>query len=241
MPDGYTFCILLSDILVIHPHLYKNLPYDVTRDFAPVMSLVNVDVIVAAAAKSPAKDLKEFATVAKNSKTPLTWGSYGNGTSAHLLLEQVSRSLGAEITHVPYQGGAPANAALLAGHVDMTLSGYGIIAQHVAAGTVKPLAALGRKRITLLPNTPTLSEQGIDFKAQLWQALFAPRGTPVAAINTVNLAINEILRDPAFVARHMTPGGYTVTGGTPADLAEIVRSDSVEWGVVAKALNIKLD
>ena len=241
VPDGYTFCILLSDILVIHPHLYSKLPYDVNRDFAPVVSLVNVDAIVAAGGKSPAKDLKEFAAIARNTKTPLTWSSFGNGSSAHLLLEQISKSLGVEITNVPYQGGAPANAALLAGQVDMTLSGYGIIAQHVSGGSLKPLAALGRRRIALLPNTPTLSEQGVDFKAQLWQALFAPRGTPVAAINTMNTAINEVLRDPAFVAKHMTPGGYTVTGGTPADLAEIVRSDSVEWGVVAKALNLKLD
>lgn len=240
-PDGYTFCILLSDILVIHPYVYKSLQYDVNRDFVPVVSLAAVDVVILAGGKSPAKDLKEFAAASRSEKKPLTWSTFGTGSSAHLLLEQISRSLGVEITNVPYQGGAPANAALLGGQVDMTLSGYGIVAQHVTAGSLKPLAVLGSKRIAALPSTPTLSEQGVDFKAQLWQALLAPRGTPAMVVNTMNAQINEILRDPAFVAKHFTPGGYTVTGGTPDDLSETVRQDSAEWGALAKTLNIKLD
>lgn len=240
-PDGYAFCLLLSDILVIHPHIYKNIPYDVAKDFAPVVPVVNVNTFVAVAGASPAKDLKELAAGAKAGKKTLTWSTFGTGSSAHLLLEQVSKSLGMEITHVPYQGGAPANAALLAGHVDMTLTDYGTIAQHMTTGTLKPVAAFSRQRLPFLPNTPTLTEQGVDFKAQIRQALFAPAGTPPAAIGMVNAAVNEILRDPAFVARVMTPAGYTVTGGTPAELGEHVRQDSAEWGVLAKALNVKLD
>ena len=240
-PDGYTYCILLTDILAIHPFLYKKLPYDVTTDLVPVMSLAVVDSVVMGNGKSPAKDLKELAALAKASNRPLTFGTFGVGSSAHLLVEQLSKSLGVEINAIPYQGGAPANAALIGGQVDMTLSGYGIIAQHIVAGTVKPLAALGKKRIALLPNTPTLAEQGVNFRAELWQALFAPRDTPAAAINTLSAAINEILRNPQFVAKYMTPGGYTVTGGSPADLAETIRQDTAEWGVLAKTLNLKLD
>lgn len=240
-PDGYTFCILLSDILVIYPHIYKNISYDAVKDFAPVVSLANVDTIIAAGGSVPAKDLKELAAWAKASRRTLTWSSYGNGSSSHLLLEQVAKSLGVPITNVPYQGGAPANAALLAGHVDLTLSAYGNLAQQVAVGAVKPMATLNRKRLAALPDTPTLGEQGVEFKAQLWQALFAPKGTPPAAIQTINAAVNEILRDPAFVARSMAPGGYSVTGGTPAELDEIVRQDGSEWGALAKSLNLRLD
>lgn len=240
-PDGYTFCILLTDILAIHPYTFKKLPYDVSKDFASVISLVNVDAVVIASGKSPAKDLRELAALEKKAKGRLIFGSFGTGSSAHLLLERMSRVFSVEITHVPYQGGIPANMAVMGGLVDMSLSGYGIIAQHIAAGTVKPVAVLGKMRIALLPNTPTLSEQGIDSKAELWQALFAPKGTPASVINTINAAINEILRDPAFVARHLTPGGYTVTGGSPADLDETIRQDSAEWSAIAKALNLSLE
>lgn len=240
-PDGYTYCILLSDILVIHPFTYKRLPYDVFRDFSPVMSLVTVDSIVAASGKSPNRDLKDLVAEAKRTRKDLNWGTYGTGSAAHLLAEQVAKSLDVAITNVPYPGGAPANAALLGGQVDMVLSGYGIIAQHIAAGSVKPIATLGPRRIAALPNTPTLSEQGVNFRAQLWQGLYAPRNTPQAPIQAINAAINEILRDPAFVAKHLTPGGYTVTGGTPADLEATMRQDSAEWGALAKTLKLEME
>ena len=240
-PDGYTFCLLLSDILVIHPHIYKSIPYDVARDFAPVVPVVNVNTFVVVGGASPAKDLKDLAASAKAGRKPLTWSTFGTGSSAHLLLEQVSKSLGLEITHVPYQGGAPANAALLSGQVDMTLTDYGTVSQHMATGALKPVATFSKQRMPFLPNTPTLAEQGVDFKAQIWQALFAPAGTPAAAIGMVNATVNEILRDPAFVAKYMAPAGYTVTGGTPAELGENVRQDSAEWAVLARALNVKLD
>lgn len=240
-PDGYTFCLLLSDILVIHPHIYKSIPYDVARDFTPVVPVVNVNTFVVVGGASPANDLKDLAAAARAGRKTLTWSTFGTGSSSHLLLEQVSRSLGMEITNVPYQGGAPANAALLAGQVDMTLTDYGTVSQHMATGALKPVATFSKRRLPFLPNTPTLTEQGVDFKAQIWQALFAPAGTPPSAIGMVNAAVNEILRDPAFVARVMTPAGYTVTGGTPADLAESVRQDSAEWGALARALNVRLD
>lgn len=239
--DGYNYCMLFSDIVAINPFVFKRIAYDVQKDFVPVIHVVNVDGVVVAPSSLPANNLKELAAFAKSNPGKLNWASIGVASSPHLVLEKVNKSLGTDIKHIPYQGGGPVTAALLASQVDVTMSGYGLVAPHIKAGKMKALGALGAKRSPLIPDIPTLVEQGVDFTGQIWLGLFAPTGTPSAHIELLNKHINEILSDPAFVQQSLTPGGYAPTGGAPRALAERVRTDQQQWGDLARSLNLALD
>ena len=239
--DGYNYCMLFSDIVAINPFVFKRIAYDSQKDFVPVIHVVNVDGVVVVPTSLPANNLKELAAYAKANPGKLNWASIGVASSPHLVLEKFNKTMGTDIKHIPYQGGGPVTAALLANQVDATMSGYGLLAPHIKAGTMKALGALGAQRSPLIPTIPTLAEQGVDFTGQIWLALFAPTGTPNAQIDLLNKHINEILADPAFVAQNLTPGGYAPTGGTPKALADRVRSDQQQWGDLARSLNLALD
>ena len=239
--DGYTYCMLFSDIIAINPFVFKNIAYDAEKDFAPVVHVVNVDGVIVAPVAFPPNNLKDLITYAKANPGKINWASIGVASSPHLVLEKINKSAGTDIKHIPYQGGGPVTVALLANQVDVTMSGYGLVAPHIKQGTMKALAALGAKRSPLIPNIPILTEQGIDFTGQLWLALFAPTGTSPTQIEFINKLVNDILADPAYVQLNLSPGGYAPTGGTRAALAERVKKDQQEWGSLAKALNLALD
>lgn len=239
--DGYNYCMLFSDIVAINPFVFKRIAYDVQKDFVPVIHVVNVDGVIVAPTSLPANNLKEFAAYAKSNPGKLNWASIGVASSPHLVLEKVNKSMGLDVKHIPYQGGGPVTAAMLANQVDVTMSGYGLVAPFIKAGTMKALGALGAKRSPLIPDIPTLVEQGVDFTGQIWLGLFAPTGTPAPQIEAVNKAVNEILADPTYVQQYLTPGGYAPTGGNPRALADRVKSDQQQWGDLARSLNLALD
>lgn len=240
-PDGYTYCMLLADSIVIQPNFYKKLPYDPLTDLAPVIPVVNVGAVVATTNRYHAKTLKDLADEIKKSGGPANFGSHGPGTSAHLALELISRSMSVPITHVPYQGGGHVIAAMLGKQVDMTTTAYGILAQHIAKGTFNPIAVVGRGRLALLPNTPTLKEQGMEFEAEVWQGLFAPKNTPKDAIEFMNTEVNKVLRDTAFIEGSLAPQGFLPLGGSPSEFALTIKRDAAAWGGLAKPLNLVLD
>lgn len=239
--DGYNYCMLFSDILAINPFVFKRIAYDAQKDFVPVIHVVNVDGVVVAPTSLPANNLRELVAYAKANPGKLNWASIGVASSPHLVLEKINKSAGTDIKHIPYQGGGPVTAALLASQVDVTMSGYGLVAPHIKAGRMKALGALGARRSPLIPDIPTLVEQGVDFTGQIWLGLFAPAGTPAGNIEVLNKHINEILADPAFVQQNLTPGGYAPTGGPARALSERVRSDQQQWGDLARSLNLALD
>lgn len=239
--DGYTFCMLFSDIVAINPFIFSKIAYDVDKDFAPVVHVVNVDGVIVAPAAFPPNTLKEFIEYSKANPGAVNWASIGVGSSPHLLLEKINKSAGTDVKHVPYQGGGPVTVALLANQVHVTMSGYGLVAPHIKSGKMKTFGALGTKRSSLIPDIPTLVEQGVDFTGELWLGLFAPAGTSPAQIDVINRHVNAIIADPGFVQQNLSPGGYAPTGGPPQALTERVRRDRQEWGGLAKALNLSLD
>ena len=239
--DGYTFCMLFSDIVAINPFIFKKIAYDAEKDFAPVIHVVKVDGVIVAPTAFPPNTLKELVAYAKANPGAINWASIGVGSSPHLLLEKINQSAGTDMKHVPYQGGGPVTTALLAGEVHVTMSGYGLVAPHIKSGKMKTFAALGTKRSSLIPEIPTLVEQGVEFTGELWLGLFAPAGTSPAQIDVINRHVNAIIADPAFVAKNLSPGGYAPTGGAPQALTDRVRRDQQEWGGLAKALNLGLD
>lgn len=240
-PDGYNYCILFSDILVVNPYIYKKVAYNVDRDFVPVVDLVNIDSMVTVRSSLGINSLQELVEYARKNPGKLTWASVGQASSPHLIMEKVAQTANVQINHIPYQGAGPGTMAMLGGQIDASMTGYGNVAPYVQQGTIKPLAVLGNTRLPLLPNVPTLREEGVGFTGQLWQALFAPAGTPAQAIEVMNKTINEVLADPAYVKQHLAPLGFSVSGGSPGDLRDRVRREQGQWGDLAKALNLSLE
>lgn len=239
-PDGYTYCMFLTDIVALNPYTFKRLAYDADRDFAPVASVASLELVIVGPAAGPGT-LKEALAYAKANPGKLNWGSFGIGTSAHLLLEKIKKSAGVDIQHIPYQGGGPAVNAVLSGEVQLTMLAAAQAQPHIQSGKMKPLAALGGRRLATFPEVPTLAEQGIDFNSTLWLGLFAPVGVSAAHVAVVNRTVNEILSDPSFVQQVLVPAGYLPIPGTPQAFTERVKRDQLEWGSIARGLNLALE
>ena len=236
--DGYTLCMIYSDIFTINPFVYKNIPFGVEKDFVPVAGVVNVDVVVLA--PTSAKIARLNGDWHKKSST-LNWSSTGMGGSSHLLMSKINATFGTSIAHVPYQGGGPAMQSLLSNEAQFSMIGLAQALPHITAGKVVPLAVLGDKRSVSAPDVPSIAEAGIDFSGTVWLGLFAPAGMDPAQILKINHAVNEILEDPKFVAQNLRPGGYTPIAGAPEALIQRVRRDQKEWRPLADSLNLGLE
>lgn len=238
--DGYTICILFSDILAINPYIYKNISY-ASKDFVSIVGLATVDTLVVTRPSLGVTSIKGLESAAKNSASPLSFSTAGVGSSPHLIGERIAKSFKVDFNEVPYQGTAPAVIALLGGQVDATMTTYSVASQHIASGKLVPIAVLGDRRLPSLPSIATLTEQGIVFDGRVWQGFFAPAGTPKKVVNQLNEAVNKILKDPEFVQLQLRANGFTAMGGSPEDLDRRVTIDGEIWGNLAKSLNLKLD
>lgn len=239
-PDGFTYCMFLTDIVALNPYTFKRLACDADRDFIPVAAVASLELVIVGPATGPGT-LKEALAFAKANPGKVNWASFGIGTSAHLLLERIKKSAGVDIQHIPYQGGGPAVNALLSNEVQLTMLAAAQALPHIQSGKMKALAALGNKRLATFPEVATLSEQGIDFTSTLWLGLFAPVGSSPGHLATVNRNVNEILTDSAFVQQVLAPAGYLPIPGTPQSFAERIRRDQSEWGGIARGLNLALE
>ncbi len=238
--DGYTLCILFSDILAINPYIYKTISY-ASKDFVPIVGLAKVDALVVTRPSLGITSMKTLEQAARARPGQLSFSSAGVGSSPHLIGEQISKSFRVEFNHVPFQGTAPAVVALLGGQVDATMTTYSVASQHITGGKLIPLAVLGDKRLAALPNVPTLTEEGVPFEGQVWQGLFAPAGTSERVITLLNNAVNTVLSDPEFIRAQLTANGFTAMGGPPQELQRRVNIDGAVWGGLAKNLNLKLE
>ena len=240
-PDGHT---LLYTFVVTHtqnPHLYSKLPYDPFKDFIPVTQLVRSATVLTAHPKAPFNNVKEMVAYAKANKGKLAYGSYGNGTTSHLNGEILSRSAGIDLIHIPYKGTADAVKDLLGGVIPMMFDGTQSAVVNIKAGLVKGIGTATDRRIAVLPNLPTISEQGVSgIDIVGWQGLFAPAGTNPAVVERIGAAFARAVRLKA-VTSFIEEAGSEVSGTTPAEFAAIVRKDYDRWGQVIKATGLKFD
>lgn len=240
-PDGHT---LLYTFVVTHtqnPHLYSKLPYDPFRDFIPVTQLVRSATVLTAHPKAPFNNIKELVEYAKANKGKLAYGSYGNGTTSHLNGEILQRSAGIELIHVPYKGSSEAVKDLLGGVIPMIFDGTQSAVVNMKAGLVKGIGTATDRRIAVLPNLPTISEQGVPgIDIVGWQGLFAPAGTNPAVVERIAAAFSKAVRQKS-VTSFIEEAGSEVSGTTPAEFASIVRKDYDRWGQVIKATGLKFD
>lgn len=240
-PDGYTLLITSSGPLAINPTLYKRLPYDPIRDFTPVV-LVNASAMyLVARATMPVSNVREMIALVKANPGKFTYGSGGSGVTQHIAMEMLKDAAGLDLLHVPYKGSPAMVTDLLAGNVDFCFEPSTSILPHVRTGRVKVLGISSAKRSDVTPEVPTVAEQGVpDYEARTWAGILAPAGTPAPVVEQLNKILNTILAS-SDVGGRIRHNGSVPGGGTPAEFAELIRSEIVRWGRAVKASGAQVD
>ena len=239
-PDGQTLVLSPSGALVIAPHLYSNLPYDPVKDFTPVSRLVTFDFAVTTGPGAPQGDLKSVLAWMKANPAKASYGTSGAGTVPHfagLLLSQVA---GVPITHIAYRGGAPAAQDLIGGQIPLMVDTASETIEHHKAGKVRILAVTGEQRNRALPDVPTLKEIGINTSADAFFGLYAPAGTPAEAVNRIDRAVAEALKDPV-IQEKIYGFGLVPNHAPAAELAAMQAAHLKRWEAPIKASGYKAE
>ena len=232
-PDGYT--ILANSIAhTVYPQLYRSLPYDTQAAFAPVILAITLPNILVVRADMPARSLGELIALAREAPGRLNYASAGAGTFPHLAMALLLQRAGIDVAHIPFNGAAPAMAAILARQVELLASDPPGAIPQITAGTLRPLAVTSSARLAVLPDVPSAAEAGLPgFEAVGWQGFVAPAGTPEPVIRSLNAAITAALAAPDLRERLLSQG-VTFAPGSPADFAAFLRQDTERWrGAVA--------
>jgi len=241
-PDGHTVFVASTGELSINPSLFKKMPYDVQRDYAPVTLGTVSPLLIVVHPSFPAKNLKELLDAARAKPGALSYASVGVGTPQHLSGELFKMATGTQVVHVPYKGGAPATIALLGGQeVQFGFVGMGPIIPHVKAGRVRALAISTAKRSTAVPEVPTLQEQGVaDFDTSIWFAFVVPAKTPKGVVDKLNAEIGRILRG-TDARDYLIGTGVEVTPGSPGELARFIKSETDKYRKIIQASGTRID
>ncbi len=235
VPDGYVLLMGTIGTLAINPSLYKNLPFDTVRDFAPVVRTVDATNILVVHPSVPVRSLKELIAVAKQRPGELLYGSPQNGTSGHLAGEMLGSMAGIKLVHIPYKGGAPATIDLLSGQLQFMFSTTSTSLQHIRSGKLRALAVTTAKRSALVPELPTMIEAGMPgFEVNNWYGLVAPAKVPVDIIATLNRQVRAALESPE-VKDSMVKQGLDPAGGTPDEFGAYIKSELAKWSKVVRA------
>lgn len=240
-PDGYTICATSVDSMSLNPHLYSKLPYDTDRDFVGISNLLFIDEVIVAHPSVPFDTFQGMIEFAKRNPGKLNFGSFGQGSSAHLILAWINSSAGVNIVHVPYKGGGPVVQATVAGEVQMTYMGTGSLLPHIKAGRVKALAVTQTHRSAFLPDVPTMGEQGLEFQFKPWIGIVAPAATPRPIVNRLSAELTKAMTNPRFREEVLIRNGFEPIGDTPEQFATFMREDRARGAILAKNANLKLD
>jgi len=239
-PDGYTL-FGISTIHCINPSLYSKLAYDPIRDFAPVTLLAETSQVLAVHPSLPVITVKEFIAYAKARPGQLNYSSAGNGSQPHLTAEMFKTQTGINYVHVPYKGAPPAMVDLLAGQVALTFATAPSAVPHVKSGKIRALGVSTAKRITALPDVPTIAEAGVaGFEASGSNGLVVPAGTPVAIVERLNATIVKIVNEPAM-RKYLSEQGADPRTMTTAEYGDYLKSEVAKWAKVVKASGAKID
>ena len=240
-PDGYTLTIGTTSNHAIAVSLYKKLPYDPIKDFAPITILAVSQNVVVINPLVPANNIRELVAYAKANPGKLNFGSSGNGTISHLTGEMFNTLNGTLITHIPYKGSAFVFPDLLSGQISVMYDSTISIGSLVKSGKVKALAVTGAKRSALMPELPTVAESGYrDFESTNWFGFFAPAATPKDILAKLNAAAVKVLAAPDLQARFALQGAEVVAN-KPAEALAMIKADIVKWAEVAKKSGAKID
>ena len=238
-PDGYTIGMGNFAPMAVNKTLFGNLRYDPEADFTPIVLVEKGPLVLVVNPNSPYKTVQDIVAAAKAKPGSLTFSSGGIGGSHQLSAELFQQNAGIEMIHVPYKSGSAGLTDLMAGNVTMMFDQMYSAMPSIKADKLRPIAITSKKRSPLLPDVPSFAEVGYPKVVVLnWQGLIAPKGTPKAIIDKLNAAANEALKDPQL-RDLMLSQGNEIGGGSPADFAALIKSESAKWGAVVKLANIK--
>lgn len=239
--DGYTLFMGTVGTHAINATLYKKMPFDPIKDFAPLTRVANVPNLLVANPKQPFKNVKELIAYAKAHPGELNFGSSGNGSSIHLSGELFKTMAKVDMQHVPYKGSAPAVTDLLGNQIAIMFDNMPSAIQHVRSGKLRPIAVTTAKRSPELPDVPTIAESGVPgYEATSWFGLFAPAGTPPAVVARLNTAIVKVLAK-ADVKKKINEQGAEVYSETPEQFSAFIQKESVKWGKVVRESGASVD
>ena len=236
--DGYTLVISTVGSWAVNPHLYK-LPYDVLNDFAPIIHVANTPGVLAVHPSLPVKTVKELIALARQRPGELTYGSSGVGGFEHMSAELFDSMAKTKMVHVPYKGSAPAILDLIGGHIHLVFGPATPTLPHIQSGRLRAIATTGATRVDALADIPTIAEAGIaGYENLTWSAVGAPARTPRSIIDLLNKELNAVLQMPD-IRDALRMSGSTVTGGTPEQFQDYLRSELAKYGKLIKAAGIK--
>lgn len=239
-PDGHTL-LIVSSTHVISPWIYKSVPYDPIKSFAPVTKLVDSPYVLLTNPKVPAKNVQEFIALAKANPDKIHYASSGNGSAQHLIGGMFASMTKTQLKHVPYRSSNLATTDVVAGVVESSFAGVPNALSQVPNGRLNALAVTSAKRIPQLPNVPTMQEAGVPgYDATIWLALLAPAGTPAHIVNKLNAEVAKIM-NTAETNKAMFEAGVEVSLSTPEALTQLMTSEMSKWGKVVKDAGIKLE
>ena len=239
--DGYTFMITTMSTVVNNLVLYTKLPYDPSKDFAPITQLSLGSVLLVAPIDAPYSDLKGFFDWAKAQNRPITFGSWGIGSSAHLYGEVLKRDHRLNLTHVPYKGEVPALVDVINKSLDVTFASPVGAKPQIAAGKVKPLAMAGPRRSVAMTDVPTFAEQGVSgMDLAVWVGAYAPAGTPRPIVERLQQELATIVKMPD-VAQRMVDQGQTPIANPPDDFLRAWQADFPKWEALIKASGARVE
>lgn len=238
-PDGYTM-LFVNPANGINTTLYKNLPFDFVRDITPVVGIIRTSNVMVVPTNFPANTISEFITYCKNNNNKINMASAGSGTSPHMSGELFMSMTGCQMTHVPYKGAAPATVDLLAGHVQVMFDNLPSAAGNIKAGKLKALGVTSTTRDLNFPTVPAIREVVSGYEITAWYGIGMPTGTPPEIVNRMNVAVNQVMRDPKVRERLADLGGVSIAG-TVGDFRKVVVTETKKWGEIVKFSGATVD
>jgi len=239
-PDGYTL-LLTATTHVISASLYKKLPYDAIRDFAPVMLIGSGPNVLTVHPSLPAKNVRELISLAKARPGKIDYASSGNGSAQHLFGALFMSLADIRMMHIPYKGSAPATTDLIAGQVSVGFPGIALVLPHTKAGRLRALAVTSAERSKAMPDVPSIAEAGVPgYAATLWLGLLAPKGTPPEIVQKLYDEIAKVLRQPEVESAYLATG-TDVTISNPEQFGRFVKAEYDKWAKVIKAVDAQVN
>ena len=239
-PDGQTVIVLPSGPMVLFPHVYKKLEYDAVKDFTPISLIAHFQFGVVSGPASQAKTVQEMIAKTKTDPSSASYGTPGLGTLPHFMGVMMEQAAGISLNHVPFQGGGPANNALLGGHIGYKFDVVSETAELHRSGKVRIIAVTGSKRDPQVPEVPTLKESGVPMEATAWFGMYGPAHLPPEALKRLESAMVRAMKQPQ-VREQLTRLGYDPVGSTSAELAAAQRADLARWEKPIKATGVTLE
>jgi tripartite-type tricarboxylate transporter receptor subunit TctC len=241
-PDGYQLLMATVSTHAINPGLYKSMPYDPLKDFAPVAQVGVTPCVLAVTSSLPVSDVRGLVALLKASPGKYSYGSSGMGSILHLCGEQFKTAAGVQAVHVPYRGSAPMMADLVGGQIAIAFDALPTVLPQVQAGKIRAIGGGMATRARAMPDVPTLQEQGIaGFECYTWNAILAPAKTPAAVVSRLSDAINKALADPTVLKRLQDAGVDPTPGSSPEKLAAFMKVELAKWAPIINASGARVD